>query len=134
MSLSENKPANGTGIIQWTCSGAPSPGDGQVFNFVPVGESLQVRINSSNKCLDVTGASQANGAWLQEYDCLGAGQTNQLWSVVPLANQPGWFGLVAKHSNKCADVTGVSSENGARIQQWECTWAGNQQWRLEPVS
>lgn len=133
LSLSENNGTNGTAIIQWKCSSQPTPGDGQVFSFSPSAEYFDVVINSSSKCLDVTNASNADGAWVQEYDCLGASQANQLWSIVPITGQPGWYALIAKHSGKCADVSNASSEDGARILQWTCTWTGNQQWRLEGI-
>jgi hypothetical protein len=62
MSLSNNEAANGTGILQWACS--PNPNDGQVFTLVPQegGAYFNVVINSTDKCIDVTGASQTNGA------------------------------------------------------------------------
>jgi hypothetical protein len=135
MSLSANSGTNGTGIIQWDCSGNPSPGDGQVFTLVPMGGNYyEIKINSTGKCVDVTNVSTADGAWLQEWDCLGPNQANQLWQNVELANQPGWFAFIAKHSGKCADLTGPSSNNGVRIQQWSCHWGSNQQWRFEAIN
>ena len=40
--------------------------------------------------------------------------------------------LRAKHSKKCLDVSGGVSgiENGAFVQQWDCSGADNQKWRL----
>ncbi len=135
MSLSENKNINGQAIIQWDCSGNPNPNDGQVFTLVPKGGGYyDIEINSTDKCVDVTGASTSDGAWLQQYQCLGAGQANQLWQNVELANQPGWFAFIAKHSGKCADLTGPSGNNGVRIQQWSCHWGSNQQWRFEAIN
>lgn len=134
MSLAGNNGASGTGIIQWTCSPNPSPGDGQVMHRVPMpGGGWQLKINSTGKCVDVTGGSQSNGAWLQQWDCLGAGQTNQIWNVIPIAGQAPWLAFRAVHSQKCADVTGPSGDNGVRIQQWDCHWGGNQQWDMRPV-
>jgi Ricin-type beta-trefoil lectin domain-like len=136
LSLSENNPRNGTAIIQWTCSPAPNPGDGQVMHLVPMeasGQYFQIKINSTGKCLDVLNGSTADGAWLQEYDCLGAGQTNQHFRVVPIAGQPPYEAFMARHSGKCLDVTGNSTVNGARIQQWGCHWGGNQQWYWQAI-
>lgn len=134
MSLSGNSAANTTPIIQWACSASPSPGDGQVFTLVPMGGVFEIKINSTGKCVDVVGASTANGAKLQEYDCLGAGQTNQLWSLVELAGQPGWFAFIAKHSGRCADIPGSSTANGVQFQQWDCNWTGNQQFSIQAIS
>ena len=135
LSLSENKYNNGQAILQWDCAGNPQPGDGQVLTFVPVDFGyFELKFNGSNKCVDVSGVNYNNGAWLQAWDCLGASQTNQVWQKVELANQPGWYGLIAKHSGRCADVTGPSAANGVRIQQWDCLWTANQQWSLEGIN
>ncbi len=136
LSLSENNPRSGTGIIQWDCSPAPNPGDGQVFTLVPMeaeGQWFEIKINSTGKCLDVTGGSTADGAWLQEWECLGVGQTNQQWHVTPIAGQPPYEAFMSRHAGKCMDVTGNSGANGARIQQWSCHWGGNQQWYWQAI-
>ena len=52
------------------------------------------------------------------------------------ASQPtsgGYSRLVAQHSGKCLDVSGVSTEDRAEIIQWQCHAGANQDWRLEPV-
>lgn len=46
------------------------------------------------------------------------------------------YQLVAAHSGKCVDVSGISTTAGAKIQQWTCDPANalsnkkNQIWRL----
>lgn len=135
MSLSANEVANGTAILQWDCSPSPNPADGQVFTRVPMGNGeYQLKINSTGKCVDVAWASTANGAYLQQYDCLGPNQANQLWRVIPIAGQPPYVAFQAKHSNLCADVLGQGTGNGVRVGQWECWWGGNQQWTMEAVN
>jgi hypothetical protein len=134
MSLSANSGANGTAILQWDCSSNPSPGDGQVFTLYPLGGGdFQIKINSTGKCVDVTGASQDDGTYLQQWDCLGSGQRNQVWRVIRIEGQPPYTALQAQHSGKCADVLGAGTGNGVRIGQWGCHWGGNQQWRREGV-
>jgi hypothetical protein len=135
LSLSANGAANGTAFLQWDCSPAPSSGDGQVFTLVPMGaDEFQIRVNSSGRCVDVSAANPNNGAYLQAWDCYGAGQTNQIWRRIPIAGQPPYLAFQAKHSNRCMDVANVSVNNGARIQQWDCFWGGNQQWTLQAVN
>jgi len=136
MSLSGNNGANGTAMILWDCSGSPNPGDGQVFTFVPIEAGDQIfllKINSTGKCVDVSGVSTADGALLQQWDCLGAGQTNQLWDIIPIQGQEPYIALMAQHSGKCADVLGQATGNGARIGQWGCWWGGNQQWHRQSI-
>ncbi|WP_223279682.1 RICIN domain-containing protein [Streptomyces sp. SDr-06] len=91
----------------------------------------------SGKCLDVSGASTANGAAVIQYTCNG--NTNQqltLNPVVALGNGED-HQLVAVHSGKCVDVSNVSTTAGSLIHQWTCDPASalstkkNQIWRLQ---
>lgn len=72
------------------------------------------------KCLDVAGASSANGAAVQLYDCNGTAA--QQWTV-------GTDGTI-RALGKCLDVTGSSTANGAKLQLWDCTGAANQKWSV----
>lgn len=40
------------------------------------------------------------------------------------------YELIAKHSGKCLDVSGVATHNGANIYQWDCHGGQNQSWTL----
>jgi hypothetical protein len=42
--------------------------------------------------------------------------------------------IVSRHSEKCLDVFGASTDDAAAVIQWTCTGGPNQQWRLEPVA
>ena len=46
----------------------------------------------------------------------------------------GYSRLIAQHSGKCLDVSGVSTEDRAEIIQWQCHGGANQQWRVETVA
>jgi Ricin-type beta-trefoil lectin domain-like/Ricin-type beta-trefoil lectin domain len=141
VSTSGGGTGNGTAIIQWDCSPNPSPGDGQVYSVVPVAPAgsnyFQIRPDSNTgMCMDVAGGTGAtqNGAVVQLWQCLGEGQTNQIWNIVELASpNTGWFSFIAKHSGRCMTVSENSVANGARFLQWDCAWAGSQQWRWLPV-
>jgi glucosylceramidase len=92
--------------------------------------------SNTNMCLDVAGGPSAtqNGAVVQLWQCLGENQTNQIWHIVELASpNQGWFAFIAKHSGRCMTVSENSTANGARFLQWDCAWAGSQQWRWLPV-
>jgi len=136
LSVSEGKTNNGAAILQWDCDPVQSPGDGQTFSVVPVNYNSEFEIKddaNTSMCLDVTNVSQENGADLQLYQCLGAGQTNQVWHIVPIAGQAPWFASISANSGKCMDVSGESLNNGALIDQWECWWGGNQQWEWQGI-
>ncbi|MEV6808588.1 lectin [Streptomyces sp. NPDC051132] len=72
------------------------------------------------KCLDVAGASSANGTAVQLYDCNGTAA--QQWTV-------GSDGTI-RALGKCLDVTGNSTANGARLQLWDCGGGANQKWTV----
>lgn len=48
-------------------------------------------------------------------------------------NFPGYYNVIARHSNKGLDVADNSTTNGSRIQQWDITNGGgaNQRWKFE---
>jgi len=80
-------------------------------NFV-----YQIESAFSGKCLDVAGASTADGANINIWECNG--QANQRFEAVPVGD--GSYQLVSQLSGKCLDVSGYNQVNGARLVQWPC--------------
>ncbi|MGC0318422.1 RICIN domain-containing protein [Kitasatospora acidiphila] len=88
---------------------------------------------NSGKCLDVTGASTADGAQVLQWTC-GSGKANQQWLLQPVAGSSA-VQVVSVNSGKCLDVTGASIDDGAQVVQWTCgSGKANQQWLLQPVA
>jgi hypothetical protein len=127
--------ADGNRQQQFYCEG----GDQQQWNFRPVAavaNTYTVVNQQSGKCLDVSGVSTADAAAVQQWTCNGA--TNQqftLRKVTYAGNDAHDYQLVARHSGKCVDVSGISTAARALIHQWTCNPAGqssprNQTWRL----
>ncbi|MFB9235595.1 ricin-type beta-trefoil lectin domain protein [Plantactinospora siamensis] len=83
------------------------------------GPTGPIRGAGSNRCLDVNGASQADGAVVQIWDCNGG--ANQQWTATS-SNQ------LTVYGNKCLDVPGTS--NGSRARIMSCNGGSNQQWRI----
>ncbi|MEV4947353.1 non-reducing end alpha-L-arabinofuranosidase family hydrolase [Streptomyces sp. NPDC053755] len=75
----------------------------------------------SGRCLDVPGAAQADGTYLQIYDCWGG--ANQQWTLTD-GNQ------LTVYGGKCLDVPGHATTAGTRVQIWTCSGGANQQWRV----
>ena len=73
------------------------------------------------KCVDVAGASSANGAAVQLYDCNGTAA--QQWTV-------GADGTI-RALGKCMDVSGGSTADGAVVQLYDCNGTNAQKWRVE---
>ncbi|MET8584529.1 lectin [Streptomyces collinus] len=74
----------------------------------------------AGKCLDVAGASSADGTPVQLYDCNGTAA--QQWTV-------GGDGTL-RALGKCLDITGNSTADGAKAQLWTCTGGANQKWAV----
>ncbi|MFC6087813.1 RICIN domain-containing protein [Saccharothrix lopnurensis] len=82
-------------------------------------EEIVIRIENVNslKCFDVVNGSTANGADVQQYNCVGVGQQH----LRVLNPDDAWSQFQFVHSGKCLDVRGGSLANGAQLQQWDCT-------------
>ncbi|MEU9448647.1 RICIN domain-containing protein [Streptomyces sp. NPDC048277] len=127
--------ADGTQYQQYYCEG----GYQQMLDLKPVSgktNTYTVVDELSGKCLDVSGSSTADGAAVIQYTCNGG--TNQQFTLNPvsaLGNSQD-YQLVAVHSGKCVDVSGVSTTARAQVHQWTCDAASalstkkNQIWRL----
>ncbi|MFF0459605.1 lectin [Streptomyces mexicanus] len=72
----------------------------------------------AGKCVDVAGASSANGTPVQLYDCNGTAA--QQWTV-------GSDGTL-RALGKCLDVTDNGTADGSTVQLWDCTGGPNQKW------
>jgi len=81
---------------------------GDIYNFGTLAHP--------GSCLDVSGASTANGAQIQEWGCNGTAA--QAFSVKDTGG--GTFNLVNPNSGKCVDVNARGTANGTKIQLWDC--------------
>jgi hypothetical protein len=128
--------ADGNQQQQFYCEG----GDQQQWNFRPVAgvaDTYTVVNQQTGKCLDVNGAGTTDGTAIQQWQCLSGALNQQfaLRKVTYAGNDPHDYQLVARHSGKCVDVSGISTAPRALIHQWTCNPAGqasplNQTWRL----
>lgn len=51
------------------------------FHILPMGYGLRIQSLWSGKCLDVNNTMAYFGAKVQQWTCLGGGQTNQIWNL-----------------------------------------------------
>jgi type 1 glutamine amidotransferase len=72
---------------------------------------------ASGKCVDVNGASTADGTKIQLWTCDSS--TKQQWTV---------NGNTLRAFNKCMNVAGGSTANGALVQLSTCNGSGAQNW------
>jgi hypothetical protein len=106
-------------------------------------QEVEIINAGSGKVLDVRDLSSSNMAPIQEWDYLGG--LNQRWRMVPVdvtyaGSVRNLYPLDAVYfkfqnvlSGKVLDVLDVSSENGARIQQYDYLGGDNQKWQMVPV-
>jgi hypothetical protein len=81
--------------------------------------SPEIRNSMNNKCLDVLGFDNSNGARVGMWDCWGG--SNQHWY---------WNGEEIRSSmnSKCLDLLGFNNNNGAEVGMWDCWGGSNQHW------
>ncbi|MEV4569807.1 ThuA domain-containing protein [Nonomuraea sp. NPDC049419] len=98
------------------------PGDVVSFRNIRVkeltgapGGATALRGVGSGRCLD------AGGTQMQIWDCNG--QANQQWT-------PTAAGELRVHGNRCLDVNGGGTADGAAVITWSCNGQNNQKWRL----
>lgn len=90
------------------------------------GSVYALRNQCSNKVLDVSEVSQANGAAVHQWtDVSGA---NQRWKIESTDN--GFYKLLAVHSGKALDAWAFRTEDGTPTVQWDYVGGANQQWKL----
>ena len=77
-------------------------------------------VGLAGKCVDVAGASNANGTHVQLYDCNGT--SAQAWTA-------GTDGTL-RALGKCMDVTGAGTADGTKIQLYDCNGTGAQRWSV----
>ena len=94
---------------------------GWIKDPVPLAQELMG--SQSKRCLDVSGASQADGSKPIIWDCSGA--PNQKWTARP-------NGTLEVYGNKCLDVLSHATAPGSAVGIWGCNGGRNQQWRLNP--
>ncbi|MER7587861.1 ThuA domain-containing protein [Micromonospora sp. NPDC127501] len=101
-------------------NGVGTPGTGTGGGLA--GKTYTVTAQHSNKLMDVSGVSTADGAQITQWASTGG--NNQKWQAVDAGS--GAVYLKAVHSGKCVEVVGSSTAAGAFLQQATCN-NGNQQ-------
>lgn len=127
---------NGSNVLLWSVSGA----NNQRWRFVPV--DVDVTTDgladiqdgyytlrpqcAPNCCLDVAGASMADGGNLVTWTANGT--SNQCFKVE--RTDDGFYCITNALSRKAVDVAGGSPFDGANVVQWESKGSSNQKWAI----
>ncbi|MBI5916085.1 MAG: HYR domain-containing protein [Bacteroidetes bacterium] len=101
------------------------------WKFENLGNGLFKIVNvQSGKVLDVSGASMADGANIQQWSY--GGGDNQKWKVMDQGG--GEFRIEAKHSGKVLDIYGGSTADNAQAIQWPWHGGDNQRFYIQEVA
>jgi lysophospholipase L1-like esterase len=84
-------------------------------------QNVEVVGGGSGRCVDVPGASTANGTQVQLYDCWGG--SNQRWTYTSSKQ-------LQVYGNKCLDASGQGTADGTAVIIWDCNGQANQQWSV----
>jgi hypothetical protein len=120
--------ADGAKVQQYTCNGTRAqqfllyPRGATATSVLPIGQ-YQAKAASSSLCLDIAGASTADGAKAQQSPCSPA-SVSQAFEF--LGDAMASYRLSNVGSGKALDVTDQSPANGARLQQWAAGGTDNQ--------
>ncbi|GAA1586317.1 RICIN domain-containing protein [Actinoplanes couchii] len=85
------------------------------------GVNYQLKVTKSGMCLDVPGASTADGALLQQWGCT----SNSTWQQFSLVTSGSGYQIKNVNSGKCVDA-----RSGGQLQQYPCAAQTSQQWTL----
>jgi chitinase len=117
--MGRDNPAN-TGQANWSYTHViENYGGGGGTPPPPPGGGAVVSHEGSNLCLDIRGASSADGTPVQIYTCNGT--TAQQWTV----NSNGTLTALGK----CLDVSAAGTANGTLVQLYTCNGTGAQSWQ-----
>lgn len=117
--------ADNADVQQWDFGG----GANQIWDVIDQGDGgFAIISQGSGKALDVADNRGADGARVRQFRWHNG--DNQLWRLERAG--AGYFTIVSVSSGKCLDANASQiKENGGAIQQWSCSGAENQQWRLQ---
>ncbi len=80
-----------------------------------------LRGQESGRCVDVPGATEANGTVVALWDCNVA--ANQSWTATSSKQ-------LTVYGTKCLDASGAGTTDGTPVLIWDCTGGTNQQWTI----
>jgi hypothetical protein len=122
----------GTHVDQFTCVYDYHLNEMWYFKYIrrTGGHSVYQIINTySGMCMNVSGASTANGAAVLQWPC-STSATNNLWYIDEVSGYHVWRN---QRSNKCLNVSGASNSNGAWLVQYTCGNYSNEHFRYKSL-
>jgi hypothetical protein len=117
-------PDNGARTHMWEYLGLPD----QKWRIEDAGQGYyRLKVQHTQKCLDLSNGSTVPGAQVQQWDCQ-ANNINQLWRVEKVND---YWRLRPKAAGNCLSVATSSIQNGTIASSWPCSWTNDQYWYID---
>lgn len=97
---------------------------------VPLGRVFEISSKSNGKALEITGASTANNAPLQQHTWAAA--VHQKWRMADAGN--GFVRIVNQNSNKALQIVSGGTANGNKVEQLDWNSNAAQAWLVQRQS
>jgi glucosylceramidase len=97
---------------------------------VPLGRVFEISSKSNGKALEITAASTANNALLQQHTWAAA--VHQKWRMVDAGN--GFVRIVNQNSNKSLQIVSGGTANGSKAEQLDWNSNATQAWLVQQQS
>jgi lysophospholipase L1-like esterase len=96
---------------RWYSALQSVPGSLNPITVPPAGSPALLSNPQSTRCLDISGATNTDGAQAIIWDCHGA--DNQRWTRTAA-------GELRVYGDRCLDINGGGTANGTKVQSWTC--------------
>ncbi len=104
----------------------PAPTPTPTQTAPTAGKTYYIKAKQSDKNVDVSGQSTADGASIIQWTYNGG--KNQQWALKQAG--AGYVTIQSVNSGKALDIANVSTADGAKVNQWMMNGQGNQQFKL----
>ena len=102
------------------CFGFPYSAESHALQNLPADTTFHISSVHANRCLDVGGGGDSNGAAIIQFDC-HHGPSEQ-FKLLPDGDA---YQIKTMHG-KCVDVFQWKTDNGAEVMQYDCQDGNNQ--------
>ena len=116
---------NGTAVQQW----GPTPTPRRSSPSSPAARTGRSRCRSTPTSASARPTTAPGTATAMEIQDCNGGAT-QAWTVTLVSGTTDTFNFKNKASNRCLDVQGAYTYEGARMQIWDCNGGGNQKFAV----
>jgi hypothetical protein len=125
----------GLQLDQWSCIGQTN----ELWRPYQNTSGDYVFWNEANSyCIEVGGYSTANGAWIAQWPCTPASAASNFifypYLFIGNINGLSYYEWANIYTNKCLNISGASTADGAKLIQWDCIPTAKNEWFALPYA